>query len=589
MSSIAFLHYDTLSPAERKRAVEIMSLTARYRGPDFIKEYHDGQVSMACAGLDLKDGSSQYDYGYEDGDYAIAFDGSLHNKNEVKEQLLHLNHKFKTESDAEILLRAYEEWGIDCLNRFNGKWAFVIYDKLRRSLLAARDRFGIKPIYYVVGADFCAIGSEVKQLLPFVENELDEETNFAYLNYGYTDYSHKTMISGIHSLRPSEYMVHKLGQGSVEKAYYYSIERTEKSLSEEEFIDLVDSSVRLRKREKYSTALTLSGGLDSSIIAYHLSQGNKRLVHAFTSIFSWWEEDEREKAMQSAAFYGLRYFTEEAQWTAMKSELGKVSYYHDQPLPSFASYSSFKLYELIAKYRIKVALNGQGMDELFAGYDSYYVHYLAHLFKKNPFKAIGEMRSGLGSSQYNPLALFKRSVQYLGEKKKPWVKLDISTSEEMPPIPDLPFLSSLAYRAIYGHSLSSMLHSVDRNSMLHSVDSRMPFLDYRLVEYALNAPDNLKIKNARRKYLVRQAYQPFLPSHVDRNLVKQGYATPQDMLMQRDKEEILNQIKDLQAFLPDWVDRKLLLADSSMQKDMKFLWRIWSWLRWREFGHDFSV
>ncbi len=586
MSSIALLHNKSAPEAERKAIVNAMNNIAVHRGRDYSNEFHDDEVSIGYNGLLFSEKEDDSRQPLIEEDFVVLFDGNIYNSREVRENLEQRAYRFKTNSEAEVLLKAYLEWGAEGLNQLNGSWALIIYDKTRKNVFAARDQLGIKPIYFMVESDFLAIASEVKQLLAFTENSIENETAFAFLNNGFTDYSRNTFMEGISMLMPSEFMNYNLHSGEIKTGYYHHFKKPLETVNEEGLLNLIDSSISLRKRDKHSTALSLSGGLDSNIIAYHLSKAEKRRIHAFTSVFTWWEEDEREAAMESAAFFELKYFTEEAQWNNLKADLGKISYIHDQPIAGFASYASFKLFELIAKYRIKVELNGQGLDELFAGYESYYMRYLLHLLKRKPITAFSEFAHGAGSGQYNFKALLKQSRQAVSASKRPWLLKEFSIKNSFPEHDTMPFLGERGFKAIHSHALSSMLHSVDRNSMFYSIESRLPFLDFRIVEQALYLEDSVKIKKGIRKRILRKLYKDKLPAHITENLKKQGYATPQDLLMEKDKAEIIEEIRDLQQYLPDWVDNKQLLNSEEIKRDLKLLWRVWAWVRWREYNRE---
>lgn len=583
MSSIAFIHSPSRGPEERKVAIKGMNHFARHRGPDASAIYNDEYVSMGHNRLRISDQQANTDQPYVHKHYVLILDGRIYNAAEIRRVLTAEGLRFETEADVEVLLKAYIYWGKDYLQELNGNWAFVLYDKKEQEIIAARDRFGIKPFYFIKSDEILAIASEIKQLLPFTEAEVEDETSYAYFNKGYVDYSRKTLYKYIHMLRPSECLSYNLNSGAIELETYYQLPNAKSIADKYELEELLYSSVSLRKRENFSTAITLSGGLDSSILTYLSSKNDKKNISAFTSGFPWWDGDEGKAATQSADFFGLKFFLDnETFWNILKAEIGKLSYIHDVPLPSYASYASFQLYKLIAKYRIKVALNGQGLDELFAGYDSYFVRYINHLRKRKPARALSEMVYGMKLKQFNYMSLLDRGINHFSTSKK-WLKRDFEMKMNYPEHSQLPFLGQLAFKAIHNHSMASIIHSVDRNSMYHGVESRMPFLDYRVVEYALYLEDKKKIYRGKRKYILREKFNDKLPEHISQRHKKQGYGTPQDILLEKDKEGVLSRVRDLKEHLPDWIDRDILLNGKELNEDLKLLWRVWAWVSWREY------
>ncbi|MGD0305057.1 MAG: asparagine synthase (glutamine-hydrolyzing) [Candidatus Acidiferrales bacterium] len=479
-----------------------------------------------------------------DGSCCITFNGEIYNYKEIRDELRVAGHEFRTGTDTEVILAAYKEWGEDCLSRFNGMWSFALWDKNAGQLFCARDRFGIKPFYYALKDGRFYFGSEIKQVL--LASELSRRANatvvYNFLEFGLVDYSADTFFEGVQQLQGGHTLVLKLTDPlSLQVRRYWELEidpdpATKQRDAVQEFRERFENSVKIRLRSDVPVGFSLSGGLDSSAIACEAKRiSPSSNFQAFSACFDDEAFDERDYMMEiltATRSDGHRTFPRAASfWSTVK----KILFHQDEPLGSTGAFAQWCVMAEAREKGVPVVLGGQGGDEILCGYQKYRYFYLWHLLRGGNPRFVRESllfsRNGTRShwtfgsvTRYLPTAMRRRfsltervcQPDFCEESRDLRSGLGATTSVSERQKADLTYAS-----------IPAMLHSEDRNSMAHSVESRLPFLDYKLVEFAVNCPASLKMHDGWSKWLLRVALEGTLPDKIRLRKTKLGFSTPE--------------------------------------------------------------
>lgn len=491
------------------------------------------------------------------GDYWITFNGEVYNYIELREELKKKGHVFVTQTDTEVVLEAYKEWGFDCLQKFNGMFAFALLDKKNNQVFCARDRVGVKPFYYSNTESAFAFASEYKAFIKskLVSFEINEVQQFDFLVNGNLENTEQSLFKGIYELKPSHYLVYNLSSHSFKITNYYHLPTNTLALkSESEIIAAIEekllNSINIRLRSDVEVGSCLSGGLDSSIIAgisKHL-QSNKQMK-LFTAVFPKESFDETNYAKQVSDYVGGNWQTVSPTADEFFRDIETLNYFQDLPVWSTSTYSQHRVMKLAAENDIKVVLDGQGADELFGGYPH---HYIA-LWKENiglgTFKQINESKKTV-SSGFKLLAktvlkdTFGLSVdysKYFNSNKKKFGK---SKNEII-----AASLNQQLQNDYHGR-LKSYLKCEDRCSMAFGIESRVPFSDdVELVNFIFSIEGKQKIKHGISKYLLREASKQYIPNSIYSRMDKIGFETPVQKWFMPHKNQILDLISSELHFL----------------------------------------
>lgn len=478
--------------------LEAMVEIQHHRGPDangyLIEENVAGLGHNRLSILDLSEAGRQPMYS-ADGNLVLVFNGEVYNYVELKAELSR-HFAFHTHTDTEVVLAAYQHWGADCLDKFNGMFAFAIWDRQQRKLFAARDRFGVKPFHYGIKDGCLCFASEIKALWAAgFPKQANEPVWAGYLAYGTYGMPNETFWEGIQQLPGGHYLIWQDRQLSVHRWYDFahrvadiSSNLTEKDVSAQ-WTELAKESIRLRFRSDVPVGFNLSGGLDSSLLlalVHHQFISDKK-IEAFT----FYTGDERydelpwvEEMIKMTSFHlnAVRLRVEEVPELAEQ-----VSRFEDEPYGGIPTLAYSKIFQKAKERGIIVLLDGQGMDEAWAGYDYY-------------TRQSGVLVQGSQSSPVRPECLTP-AFRALAQK---------------PEFPQ-PFdnaLQNLQYRDLFYTKIPRALRFNDRISMMHSTELREPFLDYRLVELAFSLPPSMKIKDGQQKWLARRIANELLPDKV---------------------------------------------------------------------------
>jgi asparagine synthase (glutamine-hydrolysing) len=557
----------------------------------------------------------------------IVFNGEIYNYVELKQELIKKGYSFRTSCDTEVLLYSYLEWGTGCLEKFNGMWAFVMYDKRKNMLWGSRDRFGVKPMYYYRRNGYFVFASEAKAIvgLPFVDRKINEAVAFEYLVHGVNnpDQGH---FEGLEELKPATAFSLDLLDGSFKSWPYYHLETTAKweRFDEKKFVtinetcrELVFNAVRLRLRSDVPVGSCLSGGMDSSaivcIVNDYLTKENIQSVGERQKVFTACYEDKR---IDESKWAKIVVDATKTDWhrtfpdtKTFLEDMDDLVYSQDVPFGSTSIYAQYCVMKLARENGVKVLLDGQGGDELFTGYTHYYANFFMELFRHGAVRTLGtELRHRRNSPvtallyrlllyslikrpAYDMLPPFAKYYYYLfvnpitryvgGDfvrKNKLTVPTQTSTA-----------LFSLNEMLVYmmNVNLPELLRYEDRNSMRFSIESRTPFADDKdLIAYTFSIPSIYKIHNGWNKYLLRRAVSAVVPQEIVKRTDKIGFATPEYQWMVGLKDEILSAMKS--DGLDHFLDYNKLSGDwDSLVRGQKkvgitILWRYINFALWKK-------
>jgi asparagine synthase (glutamine-hydrolysing) len=485
----------------------------------------------------------------EDGSLWIVFNGEIYNYVELRESLRKEGYAFHSTSDTEVILKAYHCWGENCLERFNGMWAFAIWDQRGKKLFCARDRFGVKPFYYYFDGTQFIFGSEVKQILVHnIDKSLNEQViakSFAISNFlensGGTYFRHIQLLPHAHflTLKGSELKIMPYYDLPVD-----TFERSALSFPEacESYRELFKDSVKIRMRSDVEVGSALSGGLDSSAIVMLASGFTANQFQTFSSYFTHAPAyDERKWISMVVEQTNARAHYVSADPEQVKNEIEKIVWHHDVPLEGSSPVAQYYVMQLAHENKVTVLLDGQGSDEITGGYHHAFYRYYADLLRKFRFgefiqqypsylkhNAKGSFLAKIAKTA--AVLALKESSLYRMEARQsfhPLIGIDKQTlsMDEVIDIPASKF-SNFLYNQVMSTSIQTLLHYEDRNSMAHSIESRVPFLDYRLVEFVFSLPSPFKIKGHVGKYIHREALRELVPAGILNRKDKVGFLAP---------------------------------------------------------------
>ncbi|WP_240333835.1 MULTISPECIES: asparagine synthase (glutamine-hydrolyzing) [Chromobacterium] len=502
---------------------------------------------------------------YANGRYWISYNGEVYNYVELRTELVSLGYVFQTKTDTEVILAAYAEWGQECLSRFNGMFAFIIYDSLVDSLFVARDRFGVKPLYYMRERDGSIFfASEIKQfsILNGWDPKLDRETAYDFLAFSILDHTSKTLFQNVFQLPPGHQLFIDCKRSEAEQClkisrwYSLSPQKFEGSYYEacNLFQNLFEDSVRLRMRADVPLGSCLSGGLDSSSIVgvvNHLLQGSGAPVkqHTFSACSEFPQFSEKKWIELAVAKTGSIAHYCQPNVQDVFEQMEKITWHQDEPFGSTSINAQWHVFQMAAEAGVKVMLDGQGSDEQLAGYHSFFTPYLNTLLKQGKFLQLAQEISamhhlhgyGFKSLKYLANGLLPevvkdklKSMDGRAHAAPMWLNIECLSGQN-------PFMSPDILKSVRAHSLTQLtqsnlqmlLHWEDRNSMAHSLESRVPFLDYRLVEFTTGLPDEYKINKAVTKRILRDSMEEYLPDKIKNRYDKLGFVTPEQLWLRK--------------------------------------------------------
>jgi asparagine synthase (glutamine-hydrolysing) len=488
----------------------------------------------------------------------IVFNGEIYNYLELKEELKKLGHPFISESDTEVILVAYKEWGADCVKRFNGMWAFCIYDTEKQICFASRDRLSVKPFYYINNKNLFAFASEQKAFIRsgLVTPRINQKALHDYLVNDLLENDTSNFFEEISELWPGNNLVYDLRAKTIKITPYFKLTGTldNDNLSEAELIEKIrftfENSVRLRLRSDVEVGTCLSGGIDSSALAVTMSEITQQPIHCFTSIFKGESFNEEHFADSIAKKINARHHKVQPGLNGFEKEIDELIYSQDVPIWSTSTYAQYKVMELVKQNNIKVVLDGQGADELFGGYHHHFAAKWSNLLLHGHyFEVLKDLRASdktiPGSFTFYLKERLKQKYFFNKSQFPLFFKNNFLNSFEIKnPLAYFSDVNELLINDIYQTRLKSFLKCEDRCGMWHSVESRTPFSDdIELINLLFSFNGNKKIKNGVSKYLLREAVKDKLPYEIYTRYDKKGFETPMQKWMLELKPKLLSEIK----------------------------------------------
>lgn len=566
-----------------------------HRGPDGDGVFIEKNIAFGhrrLAIIDLTDNASQPMF-YEE-KYVIVFNGEIYNYIEIKKILSEKGYIFKNNSDTEVILAAYDFWGVECVHQFNGMWSFSIYDKTKQVIFCSRDRFGVKPFYYTVNEGKFYFASEIKQLLNNgIEAKANNQILMDYLILGLEDHKNETFFKNIFKLPASNNLIYNLKTNKFEINKYYTLKPNPEyfNISEEKAIEIfkkeINRSLTYRLRSDVKVGTCLSGGLDSSLIASLASklykENSNQKFSAITAQSTEKEKDETNYAKKIVDKYDLNWLVVKPSFENFSNDLYSIIKSQEEPFGSPSIYMQNHVMKIAKENGCIVLLDGQGGDETMLGYERYYSSNILSLpFYKIPFAII---KSGINSK----LGILKvlKYLFYFGSSKlrtKTIKKRMKFLSKEAINYADFTIFNEIAkcnkdtkklqILELTKTQLPHLLKYEDRNSMLHSIETRLPFLDYKLVEFLISIPNELKIKDGWTKYILRKSAKDILPDEIAWRKNKFGFEAPENTWLEN-KEYILNEIKQSKIL------NKYIVGEIPIN-DNRILWKLLNIAIWEK-------
>jgi asparagine synthase (glutamine-hydrolysing) len=569
--------------------------------------------------LDLSESGWQ-PMGTADGRYYVTFNGEIYNYVELRAELQALGHQFRSQSDTEVLLAAWAEWGLNALNRFVGMFAFALLDTQTRTLVCARDFFGIKPFYYTASRDCFAFASEMKALLEFgvASRQIDRDRLLQYLRYGACKFGSATMFADIHQLPPAHYLTLSLdGDFDADPVCYWKpVTETNHDISFEEAAshvrDLFLNNVRIHLRSDVPVGAALSGGIDSSAIVMAMRQIDSKLqLHTFTYVADDQAVSEEHWADLVASAAHSEVHKTRPNANTLVADLSGLIDAQDEPVRNTSMYAQYCVFRAAQQAGIKVMLDGQGSDEMFGGYRFYMGARLASLLRQGQWTQAAQFLAkcsrypGVGKlwlvfiagEHLLPPEMHLVLRKLIGKNPNPpWLRRSWFPHNATGEVKGYGYSSELLkqrlVQTMFESNLANLLRYEDRNSMAFSIESRVPFLTPQLVSFVLSLPEHYIISNdGLSKAVFRRAMRGIVPDPILDRRDKVGFATPEEKWL---------------PGLSDWVNRVLSseAAESIPFMDMKLIrgeWNaiqhgrkpfdpmVWRWINLIQWTQQFQI
>ena len=567
--------------------LEAMTQVLAHRGPD-----GEGYVLMALGGKEkpvpargrlthsMASGSNRYSIGFghrrlaivdltplghqpmasENDRIWITYNGEIYNYRELRHELKQRGYQFRSGTDTEVILQAYLEWGDECLSHLNGMFAFALWDAREDRLFCARDRFGIKPFYYCFDGERLLFASEIKSLLQDASYRPSPEQQavYDYLVYAVQDHTDRTFFSGIKQLKPGHSLL--VRDGTLTIRPWWDLKPLDPLQDPDRIVttfrERFEEAIRLNLRSDVPIGSCLSGGIDSSsivctvhkLLSLHPSEIDQTSIggriRTFSSCFEDSAFDERpyiRAVVKRTGAEGHEVFPDGRQ---LFDELPRILWHQEEPFAGTSIMAQWAVMRLAANSGVKVLLDGQGADELLAGYPGYLGSYGADLlrqwrwssflrewkaYRKEHVVADPTIAANLlrGFFPASGIATLRSWVK--GDRS--WLDPDFGRRHRWSPASTTRFptrLENHLYSSLRSFGLPALLHYEDRNAMAFSVEARVPFLDHRLVEWLVHVPPEFKIRQGMTKFVLREAMAGILPEEVRLRTDKMGFVTPQD-------------------------------------------------------------
>ena len=536
--------------------LKLMCQSLSHRGPDakgfYLKNKENYTIGISHARLSIIDLNNSANQPMKFNQFVIVFNGEIYNYKEIKAELIKHDHKFVTESDTEVILHAYDEWGVHCVSRFIGMFAFVIYDERKDEILIFRDRAGVKPVFYYWDNTSFLIASEIKAFhqYPLFKKEINTGAIPDFLQYGYVP-SSKSIFKNVNKLGGGSFLSFNLLLKTLNLTKYWNIRdfyiRPKLNISfedaKEKTIELLNSSCNYRMIADVPVGVFLSGGFDSSLTTAIIQSNRKNKIKTFTIGVYAKKLDEASYAKEIANFLGTEHTEMYCSENEMLALLEKISFYYDEPFGDSSAIPTM-LVSKLASEQVKVAISADGGDEVFAGYNRYdYLNILKKIKPLSklpiPYKLLSRKFDGTNFDKYRLFQLLDNSsvlnlADLLNTTSPPkslnrvfYPKIDASKNIELRN--DLSQIKdNLSQMLCYDYDtylIDDILTKVDRATMSASIEGREPLLDQRLIEFVAQLPNEYKYNNGNKKYILKEIAYQYIPEKF-LNRPKMGFGVP---------------------------------------------------------------
>lgn len=562
MCGISFILNKSIENIDLNHQVKLMNNRIIHRGPDAEGIFIYKNIGLGHRRLSIIDLSEAANQPLFFNQYVLIFNGEIYNYKELKEELLAVGYSFKTNTDSEVIPAAYEQWGEDCLDKFNGMWSFILLDTKKEEVFFSRDRFGIKPLYIYENEQSILMCSEIKQLLDVTgfKKELNTDTINEFLKGNYNT-SEDTFFKNVYEIRAGKKGKISLNNNKVTISRWYNLAdkincEDNTHLTYEEITSkttaLFLDSLKLRLRADVLVGSCLSGGIDSSAIV-SMIKVNKLINEEFITITSTYNIaafDETYYSNLLCKQYQIKNVKVYPDLKKLHSEnlLKKINYYQDQPISSCSHINEYEVFKKAHELGIVVMLDGQGADEYFLGYKEFERQLVFDLIKKNKFlKAYKYLSTYAKQKKNNVWKEIKilRNEYHNGNNNEKGFGINFNKT-----------VLKLSIEEMLTTSIPYQLHSEDRNSMLNSIESRLPFLDYRLVEFISSITPEKRINKGVKKSILRDAVNS-LPLEIKTRIDKMGFVAPDTVFIVEignDFEKIVLLLKNLNIIDPKFLN-----------------------------------
>ena len=592
------------------------------RGPDNGDFYIDKNIGLAHRRLSIIDLSTgDQPMKIAGGSIVIVYNGEVYNFQEIRDELIQKGCKFDSTSDTEVVAKAYQQYGIEgCLKRLEGMFAFAIYDKEKSKVFIARDRFGEKPLYYYKEEGVFYFASELKAFAPSLKKySIDRTALNLFLTLSYIPAPY-TIYQGISKLMPGHFMEFNSTDGQYQiKQYFDTKEDIEPNSSQDyqsslsKLRSLLESSIKQRMVSDVPMGAFLSGGIDSSIVCCLMSKLSKEPINTFSIGFDERDYDESERAEIVAKAIGANHRKYILRYNDVLDILDDIISYYDEPFGDSSAIPSYYVAKL-AREDVKVVLTGDCADELFAGYEKYLAKYYAARYKKlpKPLRAVFEWlvyKTPINDYTNNLLRKLKKVIQYSSDSgfdlyydmlclgfnddsrksllRDGWYD-DIRHiyREFYDALPkDASYLQKEQLLDIYRVLEGQMFPKVDRACMHCSLENRAPFIDTRIVKFALNLPDLYKLKGNKKKRILKDAFKDIMPQETLK-FSKRGFGVPVDHWFRSELREELESLSNKEflekqgVFYSDYVADLIAEHESGKENNKGMLWNFFVFQKW---------
>ena len=573
--------------------LEKMTEKIKHRGPDSSGIYMDKNVGFGHRRLSIIDVSDHSNQPFFYKDLILIFNGAIYNYLEIKDELISHGYSFKTTSDTEVLLLAYDKWGEDCVKKFNGMWSFAIHDKKQNIVFCSRDRFGVKPFYYYADGDQFIFASEIKAVLEIKKvTTVNTQIILQFIETNFTEHNNETFFEGIFKLPGSHSLVYDLKTNVFQIYKYYELEFNAEvsKLNLQDSINLFEEkfqeSIKLRLRSDVKIGSSLSGGLDSSyIVAISAKQFKvKKDFNAVTVGSLHKEEDEGDRARIISDCLGIENSIIYPDKNEFEKLIPQVIYSLEEPFGGLSVYMQTFLMKQAQKLGIKVLLDGQGADEVLLGYSNYTAAFLKNHGLKDNVKFLLNLRSHYDISIFKGLLIYLYYSNF--NVRKTYLKLrGLGLKSKYKKLIEYNHIRTLnnSYKnifelqknEIFWAQIPQLLRWEDMNSMAYGIETRLPYLDYKFVETCLSINNNFKIFTGWSKYILRKNLQKHIPDEIAWNRKKIGFNPPIEEWWPR-SEEITNTINNSQII------KELFKDKFNYINDRDFEWKLYNIAIWEK-------